>query len=511
MLKKEQKIKPKIVLENAQKKEGCGLTYDDVLVIPGHAEVMPKDVKLETRFSKNLPLKIPIVSAAMEITECELAIGLAKEGGIGIIHQNLSPVSQAYQVAKVKGHLKGCVETPETFYEDETLEQILNKIREEGFKYSNFPILDRESKLVGILTEDCFKFSDDNSQKTGDIMIPKKELAIGNKTTNKEDAYKTMQKKRQSILPLIDENGELAGMYVFSGLKSILEGAETYNLDRKYQLRVGAAITVYDFERLEELVKVDVDVVVIDTAHGDSKPVYETLRKIKEEHPDLDVVAGNVSTKDSIKRMKDAGADGVKVGQGCGSICIARVISGAGYPQLSAIYQCAKEAEKYDFPICADGGLSFSGDITKAIAAGADSVMMGGMLAGVDETPGKIIFHAGRQWKDYRGMGSLSAMREHQSSRKRYRQEDKSEEDLIAEGVEGLEPYKGPLRKVIKQYIGGLRQGMGYAGAATIKELRQNGDFIGVTKAGVKESHVHGVLMTEEPLNYPGPPGKEAK
>lgn len=492
----------KKVLEEAQE-SGLALTYDDVRLKTGYSEIMPDSVLLDSKFSKNVTLKVPIVSAAMDtVTEEKMAIELAKLGGIGIIHKNLSIDEQASMVAKVKLHLNGLIERPICFREDETIEFILETIKNKSYGFTSFPIVDEDEKLVGILTGNDFEFCEDKKLFAKDVMS--NELLTSGKNTSLDEAYKIMINKKKKLLPLV-EDGRIVGLYVFSDLRRIKTGsAMNYNVDKNNQLIVGAAIGTGDeaIERTKKLVGKNVDVVVIDTAHGDSAPVYETLKDIKKLFPELDVVVGNVSVGNSARRLAEAGADGIKVGQGPGSICTTRIIAGVGRPQVSAVYDCAKAVSKFNIPVCADGGIKNSGDIPVAIAAGANSVMLGSLLSGTDESPGKVIFKDGRQWKSYRGMGSMGAMEENSGSRERYNQKESGKDKLIPEGIEGLTPYKGKLKDVIFQYIGGLRRGMGYVGAKSINELREKGDFDRITGAGFSESHPHDVLITKAAPNY---------
>lgn len=498
-------IKP--TLEHAAK-EGIALTYDDVSLKTRYSEVLPNQVSTETKFSRRVSLKIPIASAAMDtVTEYKLAIELAKLGGIGVIHKNLTPEEQARQVAKVKHHLNAFIEKPIYFFEDETIEEVLKRKAEKGYGFSSFLVTNREGRLVGIVTETDFEFFQDSTKPVSSIMTLNPVTApVG---TQIESAYDLMCRNKKKALPVIDETGRIAGMYVFSDIKRIKgDVIEPYNpnLDKKGQLIAAAAIGVYDdaFARLEKLVEENIDVVVIDSAHGCSKGVIETLRDIKSRYLDVDVVVGNITTEEQAKILLDAGADGIKVGQGPGGICTTRKVAGVGTPQITSIYRCAKAVYGTDNTLCADGGLKYSGDITKAIAAGANSVMMGSMLAGTEEAPGDLIFVDGRQWKNYRGMGSIGAMEIGRSARQRYGQENVSIDKLVPEGVEARIPYKGKLRDIIHQYIGGLRAGMGYTGSKTIDELRQNGEFDRITLAGDTESHPHGVTITREAPNYPG-------
>jgi len=497
----------KLVLEKAAL-EGLALTYNDVRLRTGYAQVMPDLVNTESFFSKNVSLKVPIVSAAMDtVTESKMAIAMAKLGGLGIIHKNFSIDEQAKHVAKVKHHLNGLIENPFCVSEDESIEEILKKLNNKNFSFRSLPVINSSEKLVGILTGNDFDFCNDDKQLAKNVMTSAKQMLTVPFGTNAKDAYAVMQKTKKKALPVLKENGSLVGMYVFSDVKRIVNGSsDKYNTDSKGRLRVGAAIGTgkESLLRAEKLVEENVDVLVIDTAHGDSKPVYDTLKELKEKFPHVDVVVGNVSVGSSAKRLVEAGADGIKVGQGPGSICTTRIIAGVGRPQVSAIYDCAKAAEEFNVPICADGGITSSGDITIAIAAGASCVMLGNMLAGADESPGDTIFLQGQPWKNYRGMGSLGAMETNKGSRERYSQADTGKGQLVPEGIEGVVPYKGKVRDVIFQYVGGLRRGMGYVGAATVIELKQKGEFDRITNAGLAESHPHGVKITKDSPNYKG-------
>ena len=434
------------------------------------------------------------------VTESRTAIAMAEAGGLGIIHRNLTPEEQKNEVARVKFRLNGLIEIPICVNENQTIEQILNMRTEKRFPFHTFPVLNNEGKLVGIITETDFDFCQNISLKAKDIMT--REIITTPKDTPLKTAYKIMQERKKRSLPLTDKEGKIVGLYVLSDVKRIITGSsKNFNLDKRGQLRVGAAVGVYDdaFNRLEILAKLNIDVVVIDAAHADTKSVIETLKKIKEQYPTIDVVAGNISIRESAERLIKAGADGIKVGQGGGSICITSPIAGTGRPQVTAVYECSLACDKYEIPLCSDGGIIYSGDTTKAIGAGAWTVMMGNVLAGTEETPGETVFAEGRQWKHYRGMGSLEAMKQ-RGSRDRYHQS--SENPLIAQGVEGLVPFKGPIKQVLTQYTGGLRIGMGSIGAKDIKELRENANFDRVTDTGNTEAHPHNVLITKEPPNY---------
>lgn len=494
-------ILPKDKFFNDIEKSHYALTFGDVKLKTGHSEVPPNEVSLESKFSRNISLKIPIVSAAMDrVTEHKMAIEMAKLGGLGVIHRNLTPREQAHEVAKVKFYLNGLIEKPICVNKNQKMQEVINLIEDKKYGFHTFPVLKRNGKLRGMLTKTDFEFCNDYSKTVGEVMT--KNLKTAPKGTGIDEAYELMKKNKKKALPLIDDDGNIAGLYVYSDLKRIKSPlADKYNIDEKGQLRVAAAIGVGDdaFNRLEKILRKNVDVVVIDTAHADSRSVIETLKEIKNKYS-IDVVVGNISEPESAKRLVDAGADGIKVGQGPGSICTTRVIAGIGCPQVTAVYNCSKVIYGSGIPVCADGGLRYSGDITIAIGAGAHSVMMGSMLAGIDESPGEIVFFNGRQWKEYRGMGSLAAMESSKGSRERYSQTDA--EKLVPEGIEGRIPYKGPLKEVIYQYIGGLRSGMGYVGAANINELIEKADFSIHSSEGQKESHPHDVIITKEASNY---------
>jgi len=501
MQKKGTKTLPKDEFFKKIEQLKIALTFDDVRLKSGYSKVMPEQVNLESKFSKNTPLKIPITSAAMDtVTEHKMGIGMALLGGLGVIHRNMTPEEQASRVARVKYFLNGVVEKPICVGENQSIEEILKMKEEKDFSFSTFPVINDDSRLVGVLSRNDFDFCKDYSVKAKDAMS--KNIIAAPKNTGLKKAYDIMVKNKKKVLPLIDKERRIKGMYVFKDAQRIImKNPAGYNTDENGQLVAAAAIGVNDFERVEFLVQKKVNVVVIDTAHADTKSVIDTLKTIKKNY-DVDVVVGNVSEKEAVRRLAKAGADGIKVGQGPGSICTTRVVAGIGSPQVSAVYKCSQVADKYNIPICADGGLKYSGDISIAIGAGASNVMMGGMLSGTKEAPGDVIFKNGRQWKQYRGMGSISAMEEHKSSRERYNQVSSDEKGLIAEGVEGLKPYKGRLNEVMLQYVSGLKKGMGYVGAENIEELQNKADFIRISTAGKEESHPHNVLITREPPNY---------
>lgn len=480
--------------------QGIALTYDDVRLTTGYSAILPDNINIGSKFSKNVGLKIPIVSAAMDtVTEAEMAIEIAKLGGIGVIHKNFSAQEQADQVAKVKYHLNGLIEKPICFDEDISIGEIQAYRKERGFNFHSFLVIDSDQRMVGILTRNDFDFCEDLSLKAKQVMT--KNVITGSAGIGLREAYRIMKESKKKAIPLVDADGKVAGLYTFSDVKRILSGdSKSFNVDKSGRLRVAAAIGVYDdaFERVEKLVSEKIDLVIIDTAHGDSKGVVETLKTLKKRY-DIDVIVGNISEPESAERLCRAGADGLKIGQGPGSICTTRIIAGIGKPQVSAIYECAKVAAKFGVPVCADGGLKYSGDIPIAIGAGACSVMMGNMLAGTKESPGEFRFHQGVQYKVYRGMGSLGAMERNKGSRERYNQ---GKNDLVPEGMEGMVPYKGPLKEVLCQYIGGLRRGMGYVGAENIEDLRAIAQFVRITEAGKAESHPHDIVITREAPNY---------
>jgi IMP dehydrogenase len=474
-------------------------SFNDVLLLPAYSEVLPKDALLSTRLAGDIKLKLPVISAAMDtVTEDQLAIAIAQEGGIGIVHKNLSPEIQAAQVDRVKRSESGMIVDPITLSPGHTLRDALERMSE--FRISGIPIT-IDGFLVGILTNRDLRFKADLDQPIKNFMT-RENLITASIGTTLEQAKEILQKHRIEKLPVVDDENMLKGLIT---VKDINKNDKFPNAckDHLGRLRVGAAIGVGEdwAERARLLVDKGVDVICIDTAHGHSKAVLDVTRRVKQDYPGVPVISGNVATEDGARALVDAGADAVKVGMGPGSICTTRVISGAGVPQITAILNCAKVCHPAGIPLIADGGIRYSGDITKALAAGADSVMLGNLLAGTEESPGEITHYQGRRYKIYRGMGSLGAMR--QGSRDRYFQElTKEEPKLVPEGVEGRVPYKGTVSGVIHQLMGGLRSGMGYCGCATIAELQTKTQFIRVTTEGMKESHVHDVVVTSEAPNY---------
>lgn len=497
-------MKSKEEFFKAMENLGLALTYDDVRLKSGHSLTDPKDVSIKSYFSRNIPLLTPIVSAAMDtVTESKMAIAMAKLGGLGIIHKAMLPEDQAKHVRRVKLHLNALVENPITVNENETVETIRERRKEKDYQFHSFPVVSDDNKFVGLITRTDFDFCPDPKCLAKDAMNPVSSLVHASKGTAIDEAKKIMTEHRKRVLPLVDENGALAGMYVFSDIKRLSEHTEsstTFNMDKEGHLLVGAAVGTgpHEIERAKLLVEAGVDVLVIDTAHGDSKNVYETLKELKKLFPSLDIVVGNVSEGESAKRLVEAGADGVKVGQGPGSICTTRIVAGIGSPQVTAVYNCAKAVEGSRVPICADGGIRNSGDITIAIGAGASSVMLGRNLAGTLETPGEVRETVRGKVKMYRGMGSMGAMQASKAARERYRQGEMSKDKLVPEGVESVVQYQGQVGDIIFRQIGGLRSGMGYVGAANIKELQEKANFHRLSSAGLAESHPHDITVVEE-------------
>lgn len=482
--------------------QNLALTYKDVTVKTDYSSVLPSQCDTSTLFSRNIQLKIPIASAAMDtITEHKIAILLALHGGIGVIHKNLSPKDQAREVDRVKFHLNGIIEKPICVNQDETMENVLKMRRKAEYPFHRFPVIDSEGKLCGILTKDHFDFCQDLRSTVAENMnVNVIHITEGQ---SRQDAFNRMNEHNKKAIPVINKSGEVTGLYLLSDIKRINNGESSkQTLDKKGRLRVAAAIGTGKsaLERAEALSRKHVDCIVIDTAHGDSKDVYDTIKEVRGINPDIDIVAGNISEPQSAQRLAEAKVDGIKIGQGPGSTCTTRIIAGIGAPQLTAIYACHRVAQEYNIPVIADGGIKYSGDITKAIVAGADTVMLGSLFSGTDQTPGKTFTYNGQMYKTYRGMGSLEAMEENPESRKRYRQKEHSKE-FIPEGVTGRTPFKGPAEKKITLYIGGLHSGMGYVGAEDIKALKEKGRFHRVTQSGQQESHPS-VEISQEAPNY---------
>ena len=476
------------------------LTFDDVLLLPRYSDFMPSEASLETRLTKNISLKIPLVSSAMDtVTESRMAIALAETGGIGIIHKNSSIEDQCMQVKAVKKHESGVVRDPSTIRSTKTIGE-LKQLTEE-LKISGMPVVD-DDELKGIVTGRDFKYADDMEAEVSSIMTPKDKLITVVEGTSQEEVKKLMYNNRIEKILVTDKSGQLTGLVTMKDIEKSAEHPDATK-DSQGQLMVGAALgTGSDtLDRAKALVEAGVDVFVVDSAHGHTKNVIDTIKSIKQEFKNIDLIGGNVATAEGALALKDAGADAVKVGMGPGSICTTRIIAGIGVPQITAIMNIKEALKKTDVAIIADGGVRFSGDISKAIAAGADSVMLGSLFAGTEEAPGEVELFQGRSFKTYRGMGSLGAMSERQDTN-RYFQEDVDDEKLVPEGIEGRVPYKGWVGNVINQLTGGIRQSMGYIGCKTIKIIQDESQFIEITNAGMAESHVHDVMITKEAPNY---------
>lgn len=478
-----------------------GLTFDDVLLVPAKSEVLPKEVKLQTQLSNKLKLHAPLISAGMDtVTESSMAIAMARQGGLGVIHKNMSIEEQAEEVDRVKRSESGVITNPFFLTPEHQVydaEHLMSK-----FRISGVPLVNslEEQKLVGILTNRDLRFIQDYSTLIKDVMTSEN-LVTAPVGTTLEEAEKMLQKHRIEKLPLINEQGVLKGLITIKDIEKAIEFPNAAK-DEHGRLLVGAAVgvTADGMKRIEKLVEAGVDVIVIDTAHGHSKGVLEQISNIRKAYPDLDIIAGNVATAEGTKDLIEAGVTIVKVGIGPGSICTTRVVAGVGVPQITAVNDCAKIAEKYGVAVIADGGIKYSGDVVKAIAAGAHAVMLGSMFAGVSESPGETEIFQGRRYKVYRGMGSVGAMKA--GSKDRYFQESEENKKLVPEGIEGRVAYKGPLADTVHQLLGGLRSGMGYCGAPTINALREEAQFVRITNAGLRESHPHDVQITKEAPNY---------
>ncbi|MBM6881943.1 IMP dehydrogenase [Bacteroides caecigallinarum] len=479
-----------------------GLTYDDVLLIPAYSEVLPKTVELTTKFSRNIELKIPFVTAAMDtVTESQMAIAIAREGGIGVIHKNMSIAEQARQVATVKRAENGMISNPVTINRDAKVKDALNIMAE--YKIGGIPVVDNENNLVGIVTNRDLRFEKDMDKQINEVMTSEN-IITTTQSTDMETAAQILQENKIEKLPVVDEKGKLIGLITYKDITKAKDKPMACK-DAQGRLRVaaGVGVTVDTLERMEALVNAGADAIVIDTAHGHSKYVIDKLREAKKRFPNVDIVVGNVATGEAAKALVEAGADAVKVGIGPGSICTTRVVAGVGVPQLTAVYDVAKALEGTGVPLIADGGLRYSGDVVKALAAGGYSVMIGSLVAGTEEAPGDTIIFNGRKFKSYRGMGSLEAMEN--GSKDRYFQSSTTDvKKLVPEGIAARVPYKGTLYEVIYQLTGGLRAGMGYCGAHNIMELH-NAKFTRITNAGVLESHPHDVAITSEAPNYSRP------
>ena len=476
------------------------LTFDDVLLEPAHSNVVPREVSLATQLTKNITLNIPLVSAAMDtVTEANLAIALAEQGGIGIIHKNMSPESQADHVKKVKRFESGVVNDPITINPNMSVDEVIQITRKH--KISGLPVIDN-NKVVGIVTNRDLRFEDNLNQPVKNVMTPRERLVTVAEGANKDEIMRLLHQHRLERLLVIDKDDHLRGLITVKDIQKSSDHPFACK-DSDERLRVGAAVgTGEDTEkRVELLVSAGVDLIVVDTAHGHSKGVLDRVKWIKKHFPNTDVIGGNIATADAAKALIDHGADGVKVGIGPGSICTTRIVSGVGVPQVTAIANVAEILNKKNIPFIADGGIRYSGDIAKAIAAGASSVMLGSMFAGTEEAPGEVELYQGRSYKSYRGMGSIGAMQKGSSDRY-FQDSENNAEKLVPEGIEGRVPYKGPVLNVIHQLMGGLRASMGYVGVQNITEMHKKATFVQITNAGIKESHVHDVQITKEAPNY---------
>ena len=474
-----------------------GLTFDDVLLVPRKSEVLPREVDVSTRLGEKLKLSIPLISAGMDtVTEASLAIAIAREGGIGIVHKNMSIMQQAAQVDRVKRSESGVITNPFSLNPDHHVyhaEELMGK-----YRISGVPIVNESNKLVGIITNRDLRFVHDYSIKISDVMT-KENLVTAPVGTTLQQAEVILQKHKIEKLPLVDDSNELKGLITIKDIEKAIQFPNSAK-DAKGRLVVGAAVGIGKdtIDRVDALVNAEIDVLVIDSAHGHHVNILNTVKEVRQKYPELLIIAGNVATGQATEDLIQAGASIVKVGIGPGSICTTRIIAGIGVPQITAIYDCASAARKYNVPVIADGGIKYSGDITKAIAAGADAVMIGSLFAGTEESPGESEIYQGRRFKVYRGMGSLGAMKD--GSKDRYFQEN--ENKLVPEGIEGRVAYKGPLADTIHQLIGGLRSGMGYCGTSNIKQLKNDTQFTRITNAGLRESHPHDVQITKEAPNY---------
>ena len=482
---------------------GEGLTYEDVLLVPAYSKILPSDVSLQTRFSRNINLNVPIVSAAMDtVTESKMAIAIASEGGIGVIHKNMSVEDQANEVRLVKRAESGMIIDPVTLDSDSLVIDAKNSMKK--YKIGGIPIVSKNGKLVGIVTNRDLRFEKDNSKKLSDVMT-NKNLITAKAGTSMSQAEEILQTHKIEKLPVVDEKGILIGLITFRDINKHSE-KPTSNKDKLGRLMVAAAIgTDKDFKkRAEYLIKSGVDALVVDTAHAHSSRVGDVLKTLKDSFSGVDIVVGNIATADAADYLRENGADGIKVGIGPGSICTTRIVAGVGYPQLSAVLNVSEALKDSKIPLIADGGIRYTGDISKAIAAGADSVMLGSLLAGTEESPGETIIYDGRKFKTYRGMGSVEAMQK--GSKDRYFQSEQSEnKKLVPEGIVGRVPYKGQLNESIHQFIGGLRSGMGYCGTKDIASLKKSSKFVKITGSGIRESHPHNVSITKEAPNYSPP------
>ncbi len=481
-----------------------GLTYDDVTLVTQYADFLPDDASLETKLTSRIGMKIPFISAAMDtVTEAPMAIAMALAGGIGVIHKNLEEDEQAAQVAKVKNYLNGLIAKPVCFHENDDISFLRSEKQRMGLKFNGFPVLDSEDRLVGMITSSDMRFAPMNAMTLKDVM--QKAPITAAPDTSLKAAYDLMREAKVGKLPLVDGEGRVVGLYSFTDVQRLVENKNpTYNCDDKFRLRVSASVSggKGDITRMEKLAQAGVDVVVVDSAHGHSKGIMEMTKFIVKNYPGIDVIAGNIATGEAAVALAECGAHAVKVGIGPGSICTTRVVCGVGIPQLTAVYNAAKALRGSGVAVIADGGIKLSGDVPKALAAGADSVMLGSVLAGTEESPGEKIYSNGRQYVVYRGMGSMAALKNGKGSRARYFQDNEDEENLVPQGIEGMVPYSGRVKGIMTQFCGGLRASLGYCGARTIAELQEKGKFYRITTAGLREARPHDITITKEAPNY---------
>ncbi len=477
-----------------------GLTFDDVSIVTQYADFLPDATDLSSRLTSRIKVFVPFVSAAMDtVTEAGMAIEMALLGGIGIIHKNLSIEEQARQVARVKHFLNGLIPDPIVFRTTDTLDAVQLEKDRRGFTFSGFPILDTDDNLAGILTATDMRFVRDKNATVAEVMSTN--VITAPPDTTLDQAYDIMMNAKIGKLPLV-QDGKLVGLYSYSDVRALIEEEHPcYNRDSQYRLRAGAAVGPNDQARVEAIANENVDVIVVDSAHGHSKGIMDMVSWISSHYPEIDIIAGNVGTAEGAIALRDCGAHAVKVGIGPGSICTTRVVCGVGIPQITAVYECTRALEG-SVPVVADGGIRHSGDVPKALISGAESVMLGSILAGTEESPGEKIIHQGRQYVVYRGMGSLAAMREGRGSRERYSQGNTMEDDLVPQGIEGIVPYAGTVRKVMTQYCGGLRSALGYSGSRDIETLQAQGKLVRVSLAGLSEAHPHDVKIMKEAPNY---------
>jgi IMP dehydrogenase len=478
------------------------LTFDDVLLVPGHSTVLPHTVDLKTRLTRGVTLNMPLISAAMDtVTEARLAIALAQEGGIGFIHKNMTAESQAAHVLQVKKYESGVVSDPVTVSKDATIGD--TKALSKQLGYSGFPVVDKDNNLIGLVTGRDLRFENRLDQPISKVMTPKEKLVTVKEDTNPDHVMDLMHEHRIEKILVVDDAFKLTGLITVKDFQKAKSKPNACK-DAKGRLRVGAAVSVGPGtdERIKLLVEAGVDVLVIDTSHGHSQGVIDRVKKVRADYPNIQIIAGNVATGEGAKALADAGVDAVKVGIGPGSICTTRIVTGCGVPQITAVSDAVAALEGTGIPVIADGGIRYSGDIAKALAAGASSVMVGSMLAGTEEAPGEVELYQGRYYKSYRGMGSLGAMNQSHGSSDRYFQDNSVAEKLVPEGIEGRVAYKGPISTIIHQQLGGLRSAMGLTGCANIEEMRTKPQFVKVTAAGMGESHVHDVSITKEAPNY---------